>query len=308
MKTAKLLVLPMLLVAGAASAQDISQAPAYGQAELVTGFVPDPHIVSLAAGGSITVDSSLAPGCVGIVAEAPDYNLVYEAGDTYPLNIYAVSDEDTTLVVNLPDGSWVCNDDAEGFNPLVNLENPQSGLYNIWVGTYGEDVTPAQLKISEIDPVWSADAAGSAAAQTMPMAAGQAAATEGATYGLVTLETGFVPDPHRTELLSGGTVDAAEIAGGNCVGFVAGRPDVDLMYTGGDVYPLNLYVTSESDTTLVVNLPDGTWACNDDAEGFNPLLSFETPQTGLYNIWVGTYGDATNEASVLSISEVAPQW
>lgn len=307
MKTTNLLILPMLLASGAVAAQDISAEPAFGSAELVTGYTPDPHVVDLVAGGTIEIGEDMGAGCAGTIAEAPDYNFTYTAGEAFPLNIYAVSDTDTTLAVNLPDGTWICNDDYEGSNPAVMLEAPQSGLYNVYVGTYNPEPAAAQLRISEVTPMFDA----ADAPEDGGMAVGQIvdpAVTEGPTFGTVTLENGFEEDPHQVELVAGGTMDAAVMAGGDCVGNVAGRPDVDLMYTAGNDWQLNLYVTSETDTTLVVNLPDGTWVCNDDAEGYNPALNFETPQSGLYNIWIGTYGDSDNGAATLNISEIDPIW
>ena len=52
-----------------------------------------------------------------------------------------------------PDGSWVCDDDGHGsLNPLVVIRNAPDGLYNIWVGTYGDDLADATIFISEINP------------------------------------------------------------------------------------------------------------------------------------------------------------
>ena len=39
----------------------------------------------------------------------------------------------------------------EGGDPVV-IPNAESGLYNVWVGTYGSEGGPATLKISELDP------------------------------------------------------------------------------------------------------------------------------------------------------------
>jgi len=127
------------------------------------------------------------------------------------------------------------------------------------------------------------------------------------TFGTVELETGFMPDPHTTDMAAGGPLDASGLGEG-CVGYIAEAPDVDFVYTAGDDFPLNLYVVSEADTTLVVNLPDGSWACNDDSNGFNPLLSMESPESGLYNIYVGHYDSTDTPPAVLHISEIAPQW
>ena len=35
-----------------------------------------------------------------------------------------------------PDGSWLCDDDSgDGLSPLLTLVNPESGIYDIWVGS-----------------------------------------------------------------------------------------------------------------------------------------------------------------------------
>ena len=128
-------------------------------------------------------------------------------------------------------------------------------------------------------------------------------------YTTLALHTGFTPDPRVIELQSGGTVNAAVLGAhnptGNCVGMIAGAPDVRLNYTAGNRYPLIISVASQWDTTLVVNGPDGKWYCNDDGpNGRNPSLRFERPASGQYDIWVGTYGGQELHPAQLNISEV----
>ncbi len=142
-----------LLAAGnvPAAAQDISADPNYGTVNLRSGFTPDPRIVAVSSGGEIdaeTIDSS----CRGFISDAPDVRLVYRAG-SLPLIISVDSRADTTLVVNAPDGQFYCDDDGgvNGLNPMVRFDNPQSGRYEIWVGTYGSARNErARLHISEI--------------------------------------------------------------------------------------------------------------------------------------------------------------
>ncbi|MFW6388186.1 MAG: peptidase S1, partial [bacterium] len=126
------IVLAMVLLAVTGlSAQDWSLTPAYGSANLTNGFTPDPHRVDLTAGGSINLSSM---GYSGYVANAPDYDLYYTAGGSWPLVIRAESSGDTVLLVNAPDGNWYFNDDYAGVDPAIVFDSPQSGLYNIWVG------------------------------------------------------------------------------------------------------------------------------------------------------------------------------
>lgn len=125
------------------------------------------------------------------------------------------------------------------------------------------------------------------------------------SYGSVSLSSGFTPDPFLVNLQSGGSIDASRSIGGNCRGFVANAPDYRLQYRAGSVLPLILSVSSSSDTTLVVNGPDGRWYCDDDGgQGLNPSLRWNTPMSGQYDIYVGTYGTASYRNATLSISEL----
>ena len=134
-----------------AAAQDASLPASFATLELSNGFTPDPTEVSVVAGGAVQVT---APGCSGYIADAPDVELTYAAG-SWPLNIYYIGDGDATLVINGPDGSWICNDDANGFNPAVSIATPGSGVYDIWVGTYAANGgVSGTLKISEVAPQW----------------------------------------------------------------------------------------------------------------------------------------------------------
>ena len=126
-------------------------------------------------------------------------------------------------------------------------------------------------------------------------------------YGTVNLRTGFMPDPNVVSVQSGGNLDAARIAP-NCAGFVTSAPDLRLVYEAGTL-PLIISVASRSDTTLVVNGPDGRWYCDDDGgvNGLNPAIRFNHPASGRYEIWVGTYGRAALQNARLHISELTSQ-
>lgn len=124
-------------------------------------------------------------------------------------------------------------------------------------------------------------------------------------YGTVNLSAGFTPDPYIVNVASGGRNDASQTVSSSCRGFIAEAPDVRLNYTAGSL-PLILSVNSSADTTLVVNGPDGSWYCDDDGgnRGMNPALRFGSPASGQYDIWIGTYGNASNQAAQLVISEL----
>lgn len=131
-----------------ALAQQVGAQPSFGRVSLEAGFMPDPYRVQITAGGSIDAARTRGGRCVGMIASAPDFNLTYSAGGS-DLVIKVGSREDTTLVINAADGQWYCNDDSDGVQPGVRISNPPSGVYEIWVGTYGESATPATIFITE---------------------------------------------------------------------------------------------------------------------------------------------------------------
>jgi hypothetical protein len=151
-----LFLFPALLAIGLvavpeARAQNIAATPTYGDVRLEGGFLPDPHTTALTAGGSVDVSRGACQ--YGKVANAPDVDLYYSGNGGRTLYIYVRSSIDTTLLVNLPQGDWVCDDDSLGnLDPLLIVRNAPSGLYNVWVGTYGDSMGPGLLYISEIDP------------------------------------------------------------------------------------------------------------------------------------------------------------
>ncbi|HWO87946.1 MAG TPA: hypothetical protein VNL98_02220 [Gemmatimonadales bacterium] len=292
--TAAVAVGTALIVGRDATAQSPNAPATYGEVQLSGGFMPDPHTRSLTAGGSV---SPSIQGCsYGRVANAPDYKLHYSAGGGRTLYFYATSGSDVTLLINMPDGSWRCDDDGlGGNNPLVVIPNAPSGRYDIWVGTYGQSTAPAQLMISEIDPRGGGGGGGGGAIDI----------NANPNYGTVNLSGGFMPDPHTTSLTAGGSLRVN--VGGCTYGYVSGAPDVRLVYSGNNSRTLYIYATAGSDITLLVNMPDGSWRCDDDSYGNgNPLLVLPNAPSGRYEIWVGTYGTSTTPAQLM-ISEIRPR-
>lgn len=130
--------------------------PSYGTITLAAGFDPDPYVRSISAGGDDEVEVP-GDGCSGwINADAPDLDLNYTTGN-FKLYIYAKARTDVTLIVNKPDGTWVCSDDVNGTDPSIEFADSPSGNYNIWIGTFESSSSPlpeATLYISEKAPRW----------------------------------------------------------------------------------------------------------------------------------------------------------
>lgn len=160
MRSAIFLIL-MSALSLTAVAQNVSQPAYYGETSLSAGFDDDPRIISMIAGGSIDLSQSSLFNCVGFVAEAPDYELNYSAGSgDLELTFLAVSEADTVILVNAPNGDWHCNDDFDvDFGVIAGLtfEQPLSGVYDIWVGVYDQDnlYSEADLYITEIGSLLS---------------------------------------------------------------------------------------------------------------------------------------------------------
>lgn len=105
--------------------------PAFGSVDMLAG---EQRSQDVHAGGGFDASRIGATCGIGFITEQPTFALRYRAGGL-PLHISAGSLADTTLIVRGPDGSWLCNDDAEGYNPRVSWESPASGTYLIWVGS-----------------------------------------------------------------------------------------------------------------------------------------------------------------------------
>lgn len=144
-----------LMCAGVAQAETVQ--PNYGSMTLTTGFTPDPQLVGVVAGGDQDVATLTKGQCTGHVSNNPDFAVTYTAGETFNLFISTMAWNgadlvDTTLIVQKPDGSFVCDDDSGDLNltAMLELTHPQSGTYFIWVGTYNTDTAKGILQISEV--------------------------------------------------------------------------------------------------------------------------------------------------------------
>ncbi len=134
---------------------DFTLSPAFGSVALQAGFRPDPHTARVTSGGAVNT-SYLGSGCNGFAAPAPDFRLNW-SGQSSMLRIFFEADtggQDATLLVNLPNGTWLCNDDANNTtrNPLVVLQNPTAGQYDIWVGSYNSnEFVAGTLTLTELN-------------------------------------------------------------------------------------------------------------------------------------------------------------
>jgi hypothetical protein len=298
--------------ASAASAQTWQRSSAFGGVTLEAGFSPDPHSVNLTAGGSISASQRFT-NCQGYIADAPDYSVRFDGG-VLPLTVSADSDIDTTLIINGPQGNWFCDDDGgEGLNPAYTFENPQSGRYDIWVGTYSSGSgVPATLFISELGAQTRESAGTGRITANTGNSGSRITANTGSSASLnisaaadvnIDLSGGFYPDPHQRPVMAGGNTSlSSAVPSASCAGYADSAPTAEIDYDGSGT--LYIYTEGSVDTTLAVNDSNGNWHCNDDgASGTNAGLAL-TSGFGTFDVYVGRFSQG-REATTLSISEIA---
>ncbi|MBN1946368.1 MAG: hypothetical protein JW797_11880 [Bradymonadales bacterium] len=124
------------------------------------------------------------------------------------------------------------------------------------------------------------------------------------THGSVTLAAGFMPDPQSLSGMGGGAMDASVYGvspTGACNGWIPNQPN-HVMFLSTAFNYLSVQVTSQTDTTLLIQGPDGTF-CNDDTNGLNPAIS-RSWSPGAYNIYVGTYSQGNFPPYTISFTEL----
>ncbi len=102
-----------------------------------------PFSADLSAGGELGAFNLDQPNdlCTGFISASPTFSFESTSAES-PGVIFFESNEDTTLVVRAPDGSFICDDDTHGsenINPSVAL-TLVNGNYQVWVGSFSPDV------------------------------------------------------------------------------------------------------------------------------------------------------------------------
>ncbi len=162
-------VVMILIGASLVSAQtgslDYRANPVYGSKELSAGFSNDPLQLPevqvrhprdtedwIQTDDEVDVQAQdIGQGCTGYTSEAPTYRLQW-TGRSSRLRIFFESNADTTLIINDPNGAWLCSDDSYNTtNPTITFTRPLAGQYDIWVGSYSRERATGVLTISERD-------------------------------------------------------------------------------------------------------------------------------------------------------------
>ena len=273
-----------LALVATAAAQNSQLDPTFGTISQSAGF--GSASLTIQAGGDLNA-FDFSSACNGFIADAPDVTIDYSGGQS--LSVAATSEADTTLVVQLPGGSILCNDDLNGLNPGLDIPAGQSGPIAVWVGTF----EPIQNNTyPDADVTVSESGGGTATTQPGTTQPGTATSGQSSTFGEIAVTPGF--GTQTFSLQAGGSVDAFT-RNSNCNGFIAEIPDYTISFQDAGASALDIAVTSTEDTTLFVTDPAGGVFCNDDAVDLNPGVTISSPRTGIYSVWVGTFNAIAND-------------
>lgn len=124
-----------------------------------------------------------------------------------------------------------------------------------------------------------------------------------AVYGSTALTSGFVPDPYSVGITAGGPANVSYLGGG-CSGYATSAPSFSVNYTSGAFPTLRFYFLAAADTTMIINSPGGSYFCVDDSFGtLNPTIDFNSPSSGRYDVWVGTFSPGGAVGGTLYVTE-----
>ncbi|NOX61524.1 MAG: hypothetical protein GXP42_06200, partial [Chloroflexi bacterium] len=295
---------------------DLSQR-AYATVDIQAGNPLDPFIISV-NGGGVLDGSGLGGDCVGYINIEPVVRIKWE-GEADFARIFFYSDHDPTLIVQAPDGSFYCNDDANVLllDPSLTFENPQEGVYNIWVGSYQADqLIPGVLVVTTREDVSVETFTLEGLVRRGPMpdvsrAPGGKAPDElveairNLKKGVESLEAG---EPFTKEVTVDGDAPAFEfdIEGQRCNGFIKAQPELAFDWSG-EAGQLTIYFEGDDDTTLLVVAANGQITCNDDADAgnLNPMVTLDDPQEGRYAVFVGRVKPEVEVTGVLTVTDAA---
>lgn len=115
----------------------------------------------------------------------------------------------------------------------------------------------------------------------------------GTTGSVVEVDGGSLTRGVRTEVIAGTQFNARDCEGINMVGYMSRAPSFTLRVTNASSRGFEVVAESDCDPTLLIELPTGQVAFNDDNSAFgrdiDPAIRMPATGDGSYNIWVGSY-------------------
>jgi hypothetical protein len=291
---------------------------AYLTLDMAAGFALDPFLVSLNGGGerdAATFDAD----CVGYVNDQPVMTTHWE-GAVDELRVFFYSDSDSTLVIQQPDGSFVCADDAADnvLDPEITFTAPMTGAYKLWIGSFDENqLIPGLLVITarpdfglaEFDPSTLVRRAPIEPEVDMAETSGPAIAAKEIVTTAEVISTDAVITTATTvtaSLVASGTVPSFEVSGDDavCGGMIGDVPDFIVDVPEG-IELLRIMFEAEQDSSLVVvHGEEGSFCADDSADltNANPVLDIEAPEAGYYGIYVGRFNEDEPVGGTLTVT------
>ena len=268
--------------------------PLFGAANLRAGFTPDPHVLTGTMGGPVRANQ-INSSCRGYITPQPSHIVRTRTGFRN-LRFVVSAQRDATMMVMLPNGQILCDDDGgERMNPLIQASVPPGDI-RVWVGAYSQSNVGQRYSIgfTELSHVTAnnipAGGGGPVVTPVQPVVPGGLQAQMAPLFGQIALRSGFMPDPHIRSGTAGGPIRANQVSS-RCRGHITPQPSHVLMAQNG-FRQLRILVNGRSDTTLVVMLPNGQILCDDDGgHGNDPIVVTRTAP-GPVRIWVGTYSSS----------------
>jgi len=271
---------------------------AYVSVDLAAGFPLDPFFVSVNGGGELDANI-LGDKCHGYINGNPTVSVNW-TGKADLVRAFTYSDADPTLVVQTPDGKFLCGDDQDALalDSQIEIPNPSQGAYNIWVGSAApKQLLPTVLVLTARPDVNlnTFDLGTLVKRPPLPPEAPRALQAKIVTEAIARYK-GAVggplgATPLKQQVTSAGEIAAfdIEIVGAQCNGFISDTPDY-VFDVSSAVDQIAVLFEGKQDAALLVAGPNGFVACNDDSatgSNTNPLVKIEKPKQGRYAVFVG---------------------
>lgn len=118
----------------------------------------------------------------------------------------------------------------------------------------------------------------------------------GATGAVVEVDGSSLNRGIRAEVIAGYDMDVWDCESIYMVGYMNRLPTITMRLTNAGSRGLEVVAESDCDPTLLIELPSGQIAFDDDngaiGRGLDPAIPLPAMGDGTYNIWVGSYRES----------------
>jgi len=276
---------------------------------LEVGGAPQSVVVATEAVVPTLAPTFLAPlppsnVCIAASATGQVVNVRQGPATTFPVVTQVNSTTIANVLGKLPDNSWylVNVGGVTGWmsRSVIRFGGPCDTVPNIVptaTATIGATLTPTSTgTLTTATPT-------STPTPTSPSPVATLNFSLPPVFGSTALISGFLPDPFTVGITAGGPANVGYLGSG-CAGNATSAPSFSVTYTSGSFTLLRFYFIGSGDTTMVVNSPSRSYFCNDDSFSTNnPTVDFNTPTSGRYDVWIGTFVQGANISGTLYVTE-----